>query len=296
MTTDFDTLFPDVRESGETPVRQCQLVILRMLKIFDYLCEKHGIKYFLVGGTLLGAIRHQGFIPWDDDLDLGMTRDDYEKFVKYAAPELPYDIFFQNLQTDKYYPAFHMVDARLRDKYSRNFRKPELEKQYKWHNGIQLDIFIYDRAFLPHNRLIYYMNMMFIKYFKADPAKDVRGEVLRRIEKYSPFPLVYASSFICRHRLMRLGANYIRKNEIAKLVKVKFEDMEAYIPNGWEACLKRQYGDYMKLPPVEKRKGSHSIGAPDPYTPCNHSEILYWSERKKAKSNVVAAPETTENA
>ncbi len=77
----FTQLFPDNREDGETPLRQCQLVMLRMLKIFDFLCAKHQIKYFLIGGSLLGAIRHKGFIPWDDDLDVAMTRDNYTKFL-----------------------------------------------------------------------------------------------------------------------------------------------------------------------------------------------------------------------
>jgi len=76
-----------------------------MFKIFDYLCNKYDIKYFLTGGTLLGAIRHQGFIPWDDDLDVGMTRENYDKFVHYAVPKLPQDIFFQTPETDPHYPA-----------------------------------------------------------------------------------------------------------------------------------------------------------------------------------------------
>ncbi len=95
----FDHLFPDEREKGETRLRQCQLVMLRMLKIFDYLCNKHEIQYFLVGGSLLGAVRHKGFIPWDDDFDLGMTRENYEKFLDMAVPELPKDIFFQTPET-----------------------------------------------------------------------------------------------------------------------------------------------------------------------------------------------------
>src|SRR5688500_3524045 len=97
---DFSELIPDEREKGETRLKQCQLVMLRLLKILDYLCEKHKIEYFLVGGSLLGAIRHKGFIPWDDDLDVGMTRDNYERFVQLAVPELPHDIFFQTPETD----------------------------------------------------------------------------------------------------------------------------------------------------------------------------------------------------
>lgn len=87
MVENFDQLFPDNRETGDTPLRQCQLVMLRMLKNFDYLCKKHGIKYFLTGGSLIGAVRHNGFIPRDDDLDVGMTRRNYELFVQKAVNE-----------------------------------------------------------------------------------------------------------------------------------------------------------------------------------------------------------------
>ena len=82
LNAELEQLFPDKRETGETRLKQCQLVMLRMLKIVHFLCERHQIEYFLVGGSLLGAIRHKGFIPWDDDLDIGMTRANYEKFVK----------------------------------------------------------------------------------------------------------------------------------------------------------------------------------------------------------------------
>jgi lipopolysaccharide cholinephosphotransferase len=101
---DFDRIFRDERERGETPLRQWQLVMLRVLRIFDHLCTKHDKKYFLVAGTLLGAIRHKGFILWDNDLDVGMTRDNYKKFEKLAVPELPKDIFFQSPETDPYLP------------------------------------------------------------------------------------------------------------------------------------------------------------------------------------------------
>lgn len=285
----FDDIFPDERESGETRLRQCQLVMLRLLKVFDFLCQKHGIRYFLVGGSLLGAIRHQGFIPWDDDLDVGMTREDYEKFLTHAAPELPYDIFFQTPETDSHYPVYHEVDAKLRDKYSRNIRRAGLEKIYKWHNGIQLDIFVYDRSFLPHNGFIFLINGLFKKFPPQNRRTDNRAKALKWLERYSPFPLVYASSYIQKRWMVKLGANYIRKNEIAELQRVKFEDMEVYIPKGWDACLKRQYGNYMQLPPLEKQKGHHSVLPPDPFTPCEHSEILHWKDRESAKNHSIKA-------
>src|SRR5919205_985557 len=136
---DFDTLFPDEREKGETPLRQCQLVMLRMLKIMDYLCTKHNIKYFLTGGSLLGAIRHQGFIPWDDDLDVGMLRSEYEKFVALAVPELPNDIFFQTPETDPAYASARFVEARLRNKYSTYAVGEANKKAHRWHHGLTVD-------------------------------------------------------------------------------------------------------------------------------------------------------------
>lgn len=268
----FDSLFIDERERGETPMRQSQLVMLRMLKIMDYLCVKHDIKYFLTGGSLLGAIRHQGFIPWDDDLDIGMTRDNYEKFVKFAVPDLPNDIFFQTPETDSHYSQKSNVDARLRDKYS-SYDHTDIEN-HKWHEGLQVDIFVYDRAYLPHNFFIISMN----RILKSLNDKKKRAKVLKAISKFTPFPIVYASNFLQSLGVLKLGANYVKEQEIATLIRTKFEDAEFLVPQGWDACLKRQYGDYMQLPPEDKRKSHHRV-IPQPFTPCNHSEILYWKDR-----------------
>jgi phosphorylcholine metabolism protein LicD len=289
-TENFDQLFPDVRETGETQLRQCQLVMLRMLKIFDYLCRKHNIQYFLTGGTLLGAVRHKGFIPWDDDLDVGMKRKEYEKFIKLAAHELPNDVFFQNRSTDRFYPLFHQAEAKLRDKYSRYFRTPELEKKFKWHNGIQVDIFVYDCAFFPSNHWIYLLNRMFLRYFKRFKKQDLRGAVLQFIEKYIPLPFVFASGFIERKSLVKTGANFIRKHELKEYEQMRFEDMQAWVPAAWKVLLHRQYGDYMQLPPEEQRVGMHSIQVADPFTPCNHNEVLRWENRKEEQLNTANKP------
>src|SRR6266498_730640 len=234
---DFEHLFPDERQKGDTRIRQCQLVMLRMLKVLDFLCKKHQIKYFLIEGSLRGAIIYQGFLPWDDDLDLGMTRTNYEKFVQYVVPELPNDIFFQNDETDPY-----------------------------------------DQSYLPNNFFIYALNQS-LKFFVKYKGNKKRASILKWISKYSPFPLVYGSSFICRRKMMKQRANYIKQKEIKNLIKAKFEDMEAYIPQGWDSYLRRQYVNYMELPPAEKQKRHHGTDIPDPFTPCNHSEILYWKSK-----------------
>jgi lipopolysaccharide cholinephosphotransferase len=268
---DFDSLYPDIREEGQTSVRQCQLVMIRMLKIVDHLCNRYQVKYFLTGGTLIGVIRHDGFIPWDDDLDIGMTRDNYEKFVQFVVPQLPNDIFFQNDETDFNYPSCHVMEAKLRDKYSRYCKTKD------WHNGLQIDISVYDRSFLPHNFFIYVLNKILIIFFKQKGDRK-RARVLKCISKYSPLPLVYSNSIICSWGDIKKGANYYKSKEIAQLKRVKFEDAESYIPEGYDGYLRRRYGNYLQFPPVEMRRGHHSTEIPDPFTPCNHKEILNWKK------------------
>lgn len=282
--TELEKLFPDEREMGETRLKQCQMVMLRMLKIVHYLCEQHGIQYFMVGGSLLGAIRHKGFIPWDDDLDIGMTRKDYEKFVQVVVPKLPHDIFFQTPETDAAFPSCMRVEARLRDKYSKYSPKGG-HQRHPYHMGLQMDIFVYDRAFLPHNYFIYLLNrgimMAFWKVGPNNKNQHKRTAILKAIARFSPIPLVYASSFICQKTMVKMGTNYIRHKELQAFEKVPFEDMMVYIPAGWQACLERQYGNYMKLPPLEQQVPFHGQGLPDPFTPCDHHQVLHWSNRKK---------------
>jgi lipopolysaccharide cholinephosphotransferase len=274
---DLNELFTDEREKGKTRLEQCHLVLLRMFKIFHYLCVKHEISYFLCSGTLKGAIRNQGFKPWDDDFDVAMTRANYERFTKVAVTDLPNDIFFQTPETDKYFPACHKVEARLRDKYS-SYSFMDHQKDCKYHNGIMVDILVFDRSFLPHNFFIFLLNRTLKLLFGHKcTGNKIRAKVLKVISKYSPFPLVYSNSFIDSRKMIKAGANYFKAREILNLIKIKYEDTEAYIPQGWHRYLKRKYGDYMELPSLEK--GHHSAEIPDPFSPCNHTEILFWNKR-----------------
>jgi phosphorylcholine metabolism protein LicD len=246
----------------------------------DVLCAKYDVKYFLIEGSLRGAIIYKGFLPWDDDLDIGMTRDNYEKFVQFVVPELPNDIFFQNDETDTYYPSCHVVEAKLRDKYSSYKREKNTRKKSEsFHDGLQIDISVFDQSYLPSNFFVYALNRALIFLFKNKGDKK-RASLLKWISNHTPFPLAYGSSFISNLKKINQRTNYIKAKEIKNLIRAKFEDAEAYIPEGWESYLKRQYGNYMKLPSPESQKGSHGVNIPDPFTPCNHKEILNWEDRK----------------
>lgn len=106
---------PDVRHFGETMLRQMQLATVRLMISLDRICRKHGIVYWMWRGGLLGTVRHRGFIPWDNELDIGMMREDYEKF-RLVSHELPSNIFLQNASSDPEYGRDKSsIMAKLRD-------------------------------------------------------------------------------------------------------------------------------------------------------------------------------------
>lgn len=119
-------------------LRKAQLIMLDMLVEFDAICKKHELQYWLDSGTLLGAVRHQGFIPWDDDIDISMPLEDYHRFLEIAEGELPDDIFLQTSQTDK---DFKFDYIKLRSSKASIVEFHEKDKQVDYHQGVFVDIF-----------------------------------------------------------------------------------------------------------------------------------------------------------
>lgn len=278
----FDILFPDERQKhlGETTLRQAQLVMLRILKVVDYICRKHRISYWLCSGTLLGAVRHKGFIPWDDDLDISMMREDYERFLQVAKEELPDDIFLQTKENEKAY-NYLTVPCKLRDTKSQLIT-PYLNRQ-KYHRGINIDVFPFDRfhrrGFKNKTDFLLKRYIRFIcRFYDADIEKE--GSAFKTfVSWFKPVFQLLLSAYLrmVRHTIDNnrqipdkecivghgFDTPWIRKillSDIFPLQEIIFEDRLFYAPANTDAYLKELYGDtYMTPPPKEQQTPPHKV-------------------------------------
>lgn len=157
-----------------------------MLKVLDEICQKNNIKYFLVGGSLLGTVLYKGWIPWDGDVDLVINKNDYEKFKKIIQLNLPKNMWFQNHKIDKNYPKDNLIAGKIRDlnscyiEYTNNGGK-------NWHNGLQIDILLYDDKnseikFSDKNEPN--MNYDDIYPLQRKPFEDFKVNIMNNSKKY----------------------------------------------------------------------------------------------------------------
>ena len=226
-------------------LRKLQMVEFELICEVDRICRKNHIKYTLYAGTLLGAVRHNGFIPWDDDADIAFLPEDYEKFFEACKYDLDHEKFFlQDYRTD---PHYRWGYAKLRRNHSMFVR--EGQEHMKYHNGICIDVFtLYHVPDNPVFREIYYAAFFLIrKALYSEVGKVSDSSTFRR-------KLYKAVSKIPKEKIFQIANKMIYKKPSA-LVNMMF------IPNAksckYDEVLRMAYGDYMKLPPLEQRK-SHN--------------------------------------
>lgn len=245
-------------------LRQLQLSELEILKEFVRICEKHHLKYVLTGGTLLGAVRHGGFIPWDDDIDVAMLRADYDRFAQLCKDELGPKFFYQSPATDPYY---FLTYAKIRKNgteiYEERFRKA------KFHKGIFIDIFPLDFCPKPGLLCHFLFNVLAVMNYRGQvdsgekyvPYQELAGKIGYLILKV----LSPRQSVGVRRLLLRLSKNISRKVFVSSYSgaygyhkevfpyawveprsKTQFEAFSCCIPENTMAILKQLYGeDYM---------------------------------------------------
>ena len=241
-------------------LKVAQLVMLDILIEIDKICKKNNIKYWIDSGTLLGAVRNKGFIPWDDDLDITMTLEDYKKFCKIAYSELPQDMFLQNSDTDK---AFPYDFTKVRSSRGKIVEKHEVGKDIKYNQGLFIDILpciaIKDNYF---HRISYTVVFAFIKLFSYGyiNIRPIRRFFISIGDMFHVGWDYNACKVVRSGRLPSFYMN-LKKSTIFPLKQITFEEKEFLGPNDIDDYLKVYYGkNYMTLPPKNKRKThAHSI-------------------------------------
>lgn len=258
-------------------VREIQLNMLNDL--VDFL-KKNNLRYFLSGGTLLGAIRHKGFIPWDDDIDINMPRPDVEKLYELTGGRLGKYIITTGGVNDPFSPAcmwFRMYNAEviIENYYGGNSKKP-------FYHPIFIDIFPIEGfpkdkiiGMLFSKKLIFIRKMVGVSWHKGIIPKN-GSYILKQILTYIPAKLIgyrrwynlfekesqkykfdeseYAGVTTTVQYLPR---EKVKKEDYLKRVIVSFEGNEYNAPGNYDTYLSNLYGDYMKMPPKEKQKSDH---------------------------------------
>ena len=248
--------------NGEgTDLRKAQLRMLEILVAVDKICRKHNIPYWLDWGTLLGAVRHGGFIPWDDDTDISMMKEDYDRFLSIAPKELPEQFVVQNTSTEKYFPY---VITRIVDKNSETTRSGKISYSHnkRKYKGLWVDIFpivkgnvhwnkwldpLYGRCF----RRVYHFepfNISVLIAYVLYPAVWLAKQILDFLNRFCANDLRMDEITVCDYREQKLYSDFLPTKEI------QFEGYDFPVPNHTEKMLKDYYGDYMQIPPEDKRE------------------------------------------
>lgn len=239
-------------------------VSLEILKKIDDLCKNNAISYYLAYGTLLGAVRHNGFIPWDDDIDIWIPMEQYDKFLALIEKENNYDVL--------YFPknnGWDMLFAKISDKRTvmKEHQCDSFEKR-----GVAIDVFplVNYESDTWYRNVVSYSNLLILCRTKKF-EKGLKGLIKRIIAIITPEVKVYEKM----HKMLNIPKTenviglftpYSKdrvsfKREWFLPRKHKFENFEFVIPNGYDNVLTNLYGDYLTPPPDDKRNSGHCVDA-----------------------------------
>lgn len=264
-------------------IKDVQNVELEILDELDRICKLKDIPYQLAWGTLLGAVRHKGFIPWDDDIDVCMKRCDYERFLKEADSELSDKFFLQTCFTD---PDSIVQFAKIRK--NGTIFEDNVDNLPTSHTGIWIDIFPLDNVkpgtlidwfqrfqiavcygittSSVKNRVRYckskfkkFLRVLFAGLLKIIPKKEFDKKIQAVLKKYSNYETGYLAH-ITNGFERGMQYKYVApSNEYYDMTELEFCGKMYPVPKNYDVVLKRCYGDYMKLPPENKRHPDHGV-------------------------------------
>jgi len=244
------------------------------------ICDKYNIKYSIIAGTLLGAVRHKGFIPWDDDLDIGMLREEYDRFIEVCKKELDDKYFLQTWDTDKDFP---LPIAKLRKNGTRYVEKNSSKSNH--HKGIYIDIFPFDNV--PEstikrkvqNIVTYILKRMllikknYILWEDNEKLKRIIYKIVFIVSSLFPDYLIKDTLYRVMtmyndrktNKVVTFGGAYgynketINRQWLENNKPIIFENVEFSAPCDYEGYLTYLYRDYMTPPPENKRYNRHNI-------------------------------------
>jgi len=259
-------------------LRKVQLTLLEIAKEIRRVCDENGIRYFLCCGTFLGAVRHQGFIPWDDDLDVGMLRADYEKFLEIAPQKLNERFCVQSWYTDPNY-AMPFAKVRMRNTVYQEAKGTQLQE-----TGFYIDVFPFDfapeepeaqkshagklcslfrrkmmksrcRPWIDNGRILWKKRIGYL-YYQLRAVFENGGALAREYDAIAVS--VPEGPVLCRQRgLSRLDC--YQRHWYEEFALYPFEGELFWGPKNYDAVLTSQFGDYMTLPPEDQRENRHQI-------------------------------------
>lgn len=260
-------------ENRELSVREVQQSCLEILRAFDALCRENHITYYLSGGTMLGAIRHKGFIPWDDDVDIMMPRADYERLL--ALPYQNERFCIYSLKTDSAYTRAwaRMTDARTRqctpqylhgdtaqvyidimpiDGLPESPRKTK--RHYQWLRvADELNKWA-KRKYIPETERMRLMKRLLSRLIGPKGARKIAERIDLHARKYPYEGAKFRGVAVINHYGVK---EKLPAEAFDQTIEVEFEGMPLMLFAGYEYYLKSIYGDYMRLPPEEKRVCGH---------------------------------------